>query len=65
MSNDNSALENYHQGPIIGYHRAPLTQKFGAPRQPNLVALISVIEMVAAACYDQIIAALIYHFVSQ
>ncbi len=36
-----------HHAPIIGYHRAPLSQKFGAPRQPNLVALMSVIEMVA------------------
>ena len=36
-----------HVAPIIGYHRAPLSQKFGAPRQPNLVALISVIEMLA------------------
>ncbi len=35
-----------HVAPIIGYHRAPLSQKFGTPRQPNLVALISVIEMV-------------------
>ncbi len=34
-----------HTAPIIGYHRAPLSQKFGAPRQPNLVALPSVIEM--------------------
>ncbi len=42
-----SHLENTHVAPIIGYHRAPLSQKFGAPRQPNLVALISVIEMVA------------------
>lgn len=40
-------LESYHQAPIIGYHRAPLSQKFGAPRQPNLVALTSVIEMLA------------------
>lgn len=39
------ALE--HTAPIIGYHRAPLSQKFGAPRQPNLVALSSVIEMIA------------------
>lgn len=37
----------YHRAPIIGYHRAPLPQKFGAPRQPNLVALTSVIEMLA------------------
>ena len=41
-----SQHEDYH-APIIGYHRAPLTQKFGAPRQPNLVALISIIEMLA------------------
>ena len=39
-----------HVTPIIGYHRAPLSQKFGAPRQPNLVALTSVIEM--RAPYD-------------
>ena len=39
--------ENSHVAPIIGYHRAPLSQKFGAPRQPNLVALMSVIEMLA------------------
>lgn len=32
--------------PIIGYHRSALSQKFGIPRQPNLVALPSVIEMV-------------------
>lgn len=36
-----------HVAPIIGHHRAPLSQKFGAPRQPNLVALTSVVEMVA------------------
>lgn len=36
-----------HVAPIIGYHRAPLSQKFGAPRQPNLVKLTSAIEMVA------------------
>lgn len=47
MSADNAWLNGYHQAPIIGYHRAPLSQKFGAPRQPNLVALMSVIEMVA------------------
>jgi tRNA-Thr(GGU) m(6)t(6)A37 methyltransferase TsaA len=44
---DNSLLDNRHQAPIIGYHRAPLSQKFGAPRQPNLVALTSAIEMLA------------------
>ena len=38
---------SHHISPIIGYHRAPLSQKFGAPRQPNLVALTSVIEMLA------------------
>ena len=38
---------NHHIAPIIGYHHAPLSQKFGAPRQPNLVALTSVIEMIA------------------
>ena len=32
--------------PIIGYHRSPLSQKFGIPRQPNLVAVPSVIQMV-------------------
>ena len=36
-----------HTAPIIGYHRAPLSQKFGVPRQPNLVALTSAIEMIA------------------
>lgn len=40
-------LADCHRAPIIGYHRAPLSQKFGAPRQPNLVALMSVVEMVA------------------
>ncbi|UNU73228.1 tRNA (N6-threonylcarbamoyladenosine(37)-N6)-methyltransferase TrmO [Moraxella nasovis] len=33
--------------PIIGYHRSPLSQKFGTPRQPNLVNIKSVIEFVA------------------
>ena len=37
---------SHHVAPIIGYHHAPLSQKFGAPRQPNLVALTSVIEMI-------------------
>jgi len=40
-----AASDGDHCAPIIGYHRAPLSQKFGAPRQPNLVALTSVIEM--------------------
>ena len=47
MLDDNPLLDNDHRAPIIGYHRAPLSQKFGAPRQPNLVALTSVIEMLA------------------
>ena len=47
MLDENSLLDNYHQAPVIGYHRAPLSQKFGAPRQPNMVALTSVIEMLA------------------
>lgn len=36
-----------HTAPIIGYLKSPLSQKFGAPRQPNLVAISGVIEMVA------------------
>ena len=47
MTCQTSAAINYHISPIIGYHRAPLSQKFGAPRQPNLVAMTSVIEMLA------------------
>ena len=47
MLDENPLLDNYHQAPVIGYHRAPLSQKFGAPRQPNLVAMTSVIEMLA------------------
>ena len=47
MTCQTTALLNHHISPIIGYHRAPLSQKFGAPRQPNLVALTSVIEMLA------------------
>ena len=47
MSGDNALLNDQHRAPIIGYHRSPLSQKFGAPRQPNLVALTSVIEMIA------------------
>lgn len=35
-----------HISPIIGYHRAPLSQKFGTPRQPNLVGMSSIIEMI-------------------
>lgn len=47
MSDDDMPLHSHHHAPIIGYHWAPLSQKFGAPRQPNLVALTSVIEMLA------------------
>ena len=45
MTCQTTAPLSHHISPIIGYHRAPLSQKFGAPRQPNLVALTSVIEM--------------------
>ncbi len=45
MSFTSDAHLNQHVAPIIGYHRAPLSQKFGAPRQPNLVTLTSIIEM--------------------
>ena len=33
--------------PIIGYMRSPYKEKFGIPRQPNLVQVESVIEMIA------------------
>lgn len=36
-----------HTLPIIGYHHSPLSQKFGVPRQPNLVAVKSHIDFVA------------------
>ena len=32
--------------PIIGYMRSPYKEKFGIPRQPNLVQVESYIEMV-------------------
>lgn len=35
------------QFPIIGYIRSPLTQKFGIPRQPNLVAIPCQLELIA------------------
>ncbi|WP_296405689.1 tRNA (N6-threonylcarbamoyladenosine(37)-N6)-methyltransferase TrmO [Psychrobacter sp.] len=48
MSQDDlHATQNQITIPIIGYHRSALSQKFGIPRQPNLVALPSVIEMIA------------------
>lgn len=50
MRCENSSQNDDYYAPIIGYHRAPLSQKFGAPRQPNLVALTSIIEM--RAPYD-------------
>ncbi len=37
--------------PIIGYVRTPFTEKFGVPRQPNLVDVAGVIEMIPP--YDQ------------
>ena len=45
MIEGKTLLENGHHAPVIGHHRTALSQKFGAPRQPNLVALTSVIEM--------------------
>lgn len=47
MFGENASQHVGYHAPIIGYHRAPLTQKFGAPRQPNLVGLTSIIEMLA------------------
>lgn len=47
MTNQAQTHAHYHSAPIVGYHRAPLSQKFGVPRQPNLVALESAIEMIA------------------
>ena len=38
---------NTHTLPIIGYHHSPLSQKFGIPRQPNLVGVSSHIEFVS------------------
>jgi len=37
--------------PIIGYVRTPFVEKFGVPRQPNLVDVEGVIEFIAP--YDQ------------
>lgn len=37
---------NTHALPIIGHHHSPLSQKFGVPRQPNLVAVKSHISFV-------------------
>lgn len=37
-------IPSTHILPIIGIHKSPLTQKFGTPRQPNLVMVQSVIE---------------------
>lgn len=33
--------------PIIGYLRSPLSQKFGLPRQPNLVQIPAIIEFIS------------------
>ncbi len=33
--------------PIIGYLRSPLLEKFGTPRQPNLVDIVAYIELIA------------------
>lgn len=40
-------MQNEISLPIIGYHRSALSQKFGIPRQPNLVELPTLIEMIA------------------
>lgn len=45
--NQTSTLASTIEIPIIGYHRSPLSQKFGIPRQPNLVEVPSYIEMLA------------------
>lgn len=42
----------HHTVPIIGIHRSPLSQKFGTPRQPNLVNLNTHIELLPP--YDTI-----------
>lgn len=41
------------QVPIIGVHHSPLVQKFGAPRQPNLVNVASTIEFFAPYHHPQ------------
>lgn len=33
--------------PIIGYLRSPLVEKFGTPRQPNLVDIVAYVELLA------------------
>lgn len=38
---------NIHATPVIGYHHSPLTQKFGIPRQPNLVSIKSHVQFIA------------------
>lgn len=42
----NAQIDYIKDLPIIGYHRSPLTQKFGTPRQPNLVQVFSTIDFV-------------------
>lgn len=37
----------HHTVPIIGIHRSPLSQKFGTPRQPNLVNLHTHIDLLS------------------
>ena len=44
MQHLNFSQSSYHHLPIIGYHHSPMMDKFGIPRQPNLVALKSHIE---------------------
>ena len=47
--------------PIIGYMKSPYREKFGIPRQPNLVQVESYIEMVEPqGNYDEFINTLAY-----
>ncbi len=47
-------MSNSVEMPIIGYMHSPYREKFGIPRQPNLVQVESYIEMVAP--YNDILA---------
>ncbi|WP_019672341.1 tRNA (N6-threonylcarbamoyladenosine(37)-N6)-methyltransferase TrmO [Psychrobacter lutiphocae] len=44
MLSQSGALQSEVSIPIIGYHHSPLTQKFGLPRQANIVPLATTIE---------------------
>ena len=47
-------MSNSVEMPIIGYMHSPYREKFGIPRQPNLVQVESYMEMVAP--YNDILA---------